>query len=165
MVESRLAKRMRAMTDLQHPKLPRRLMALVYDTFLVLPLIMLSVAIALAIQLAITGADSSSSMDNVKVNPAVVQLLAFFTVAGFYTWFWRLKGQTLGMQAWRIRLRSIDGSPVTVAQAMKRCAGAVVSLGALGAGYWWCLFDANQRYWHDIWSGTELELLPKPDKT
>lgn len=136
-------------------------MALVYDTFLVLPLVMLAAAIAMGIQIAITGSDATGKVDAATLHPQLVQLLAFTTVAGFYTWFWRLKGQTLGMQAWRIRLRSIDGTPVTVSQCLLRCAAACISIGALGLGYIWCLFDAKQRYWHDHLSGTELELLPK----
>ena len=77
-----------------------------------------------------------------------------------------LKGQTLGMQAWRIRLRSIDEAQTTISlrQALLRCAGALVSLLPLGAGYWWCLVDRHGRYWHDYLSGTELELLPKEKK-
>ena len=153
------------MSDIPHPSLLRRLMALLYDTFLVLPLVMVSVAVALGIQMAITGTDESSRVDAATLHPLLVQVLAVATVAAFYCGFWRIKGQTLGMQAWRVRLRSIDGQPVSLRQALLRCAFAIVSLAALGAGYWWCLFDRNGRYWHDTWSGTELELLPKRDKS
>jgi len=149
------------MPQLQSPSLPRRLMALLYDTFLVLPLVMFSVAVAMGVKILLTGAGSGGRVDSVTLHPQLVQLLALLTLAVFYGWFWRLKGQTLGMQAWRIRLHSLDGNPITLKQALARGAGALVSLAALGAGYWWCLFDREGRYWHDRWSGTRLVLLPK----
>lgn len=149
------------MTQPPSPSLLRRLMALLYDTFLVLPLIMLSVALATGAQVLLKGGSSAQRVDSVTLDPQIVQLLALLTATAFYCWFWRIKGQTLGMQAWRIRLQSIDGSSVTLKQALMRCAGALVSLAALGAGYWWCLIDSQGRYWHDRWSGTRLELLAK----
>jgi uncharacterized RDD family membrane protein YckC len=136
-------------------------MALLYDTFLVLPLIMFSVALATGAQLIISGGGSAERVDSVTLHPQIVQVIALITIVVFYCWFWRIRGQTLGMQAWRIRLRGSDGNPVTLKQALLRCAGALVSLAVFGAGFWWCLFDREGRYWHDRWSGTSLELLPK----
>lgn len=143
------------------PPLWRRLAALIYDTCLVLPMVMLSVAIAMGIYLGITGR-ADASMELQMLPASLVRVLALATVAAFYCIFWLKKGQTLGMQAWRIRLRSNDGGTVTPKQTLLRCLGACVSLAAGGCGYWWCLIDRNGRYWHDYWSGTELELLPKP---
>ena len=73
-------------------------------------------------------------------------------------------GQTLGMQAWRIKLVAIDGSKLRFSQALLRCLGAAISAGCLGLGYLWKLVDRNNRYWHDYLSGTELELLPKSSR-
>ena len=148
------------MSDYPSPALPRRLAALVYDTFLILPLIMFSTALAIGLRLAVLG-DAGSSMDLQLLNANLVRALALISIAGFYCGFWLLKGQTLGMQAWRIRLRSYRGESVSLRQALLRCLGALISLLPAGAGFWWCLFDRNNRYWHDYWSGTELELLPK----
>jgi uncharacterized RDD family membrane protein YckC len=148
------------------PGLPRRLAALVYDTFLVLPLIMLSTAVAMGVQLVLARAGDSTA-DVAPLSAWLVQLLVVATTTAFYCCFWRIRGQTLGMQAWRIRLRSFDGSTaagISLKQALVRCAGAVLSLLPLGAGYWWCLFDDNGRYWHDYLSRTELELMPKGRK-
>jgi len=148
------------MPDIPSPALPRRLAALTYDTFLVLPLIMLSVGLAMGVQILILG-DSGNAAKEQVLNANLVRALALLCTACFYCGFWLIKGQTLGMQAWRIRLRSFNGENVTPRQAVLRCLGALVSLLPAGAGYWWCLFDRNGRYWHDYWSGTELELLPK----
>lgn len=147
-------------SPLCRPALPRRLAALLYDTCLVLPLIMASTALTMAVLLAITG-ESGSAEEVQALNANVVRALALLAGGGFYCGFWLIKGQTLGMQAWRIRLRSFRGETVTLKQALLRCLGAMLSLLPAGAGYWWCLFDRNNRYWHDYISGTELELLPK----
>ena len=142
------------------PSLFRRLAATLYDILLVLPLIMLTVALATGLQLAISGAPLGQDFQD-SLHPQIVQLLALLTTATFFSCFWLLKGQTLGMQAWRIRLCSFDGAPLTISQCLLRCAGALISLLPAGAGYLWCLIDRKGRYWHDYWSKTELELLPK----
>ncbi|MCZ6829403.1 MAG: RDD family protein [Gammaproteobacteria bacterium] len=148
------------MSEFPSPALPRRLAALIYDTCLVLPLVMFGTAVAMGVHMGIDG-ESSTRVDAQVLDANLVQVLTLLTTAAFYCGFWLLKGQTLGMQAWRIRLRSFRGESVTPRQAVLRCLGAVVSLLPAGAGYWWCLFDRNNRYWHDYLSGTELELLPK----
>ncbi len=152
------------MQQFEHPGLFRRLAAMLYDTFLVLPMIMAVIAVATAIGVAITGNPGNQDY-SATLPPWLVQLLTVGCVVGFYSYFWRLRGQTLGMQAWRIRLRSFDGSDVTTRQVLLRCLGAVISIAPVGAGYVWCLLDRNRRCWHDYISGTELELLPKPGKT
>ena len=92
----------------------------------------------------------------------MVQLIAVVTVMGFFCSFWLKSGQTLGMQAWRIKLASFSGARATPRQAVVRCFGALLSFACFGLGYLWCLVDRNGRYWHDYLSGTELVLLPKP---
>ncbi len=141
------------------PNLLRRMAALIYDTFLILPLIMLLVAIAMGLQLVAGGGTSAEPID-----PVLVQLLSVLAVMGFYIAFWRIKGQTLGMQAWRIQLRSFEGGEVSAGRCLLRCLGAVLSLIPLGLGFWWCLLDRRNRYWHDYLSRTELQLLAKSDK-
>jgi uncharacterized RDD family membrane protein YckC len=148
------------MKPLPSPGLARRLAAILYDTLLVLPLIMLAVAIATGLAVAITG-DSGDGDYSATLPPLVVQAIALLCVLAFYGTFWRLRGQTLGMQAWRIRLRSFDGSPVRLRQVVLRCLAAVLSILPLGAGYLWCIVDRHGRCWHDYLSRTELELLPK----
>ena len=145
------------------PSLLRRLAAITYDTFLVLPLIMVSVAIGLGLRTA----SGLAPHDNTQVSilgASLVQLIALTTVAAFFSYFWLKNGQTLSMQAWRIKLVSSSGGAIHFHQAIIRCLAAVLSVACLGSGYWWCLLDARGRTWHDHLSGTELLLLPKRDK-
>ena len=151
------------MEQLPSPGLPRRLAAMLYDTLLILPMIMAAVAVATGIAVVLTGNPGDSDY-SATLPPLMVQVLAVSCIVGFYCYFWRLRGQTLGMQAWRIRLRSFDGTPVNLKQAFARCAGALLSAAPLGAGYLWCLVDRQGRSWHDYISRTQLELLPKRKK-
>jgi uncharacterized RDD family membrane protein YckC len=137
------------------PSLLRRLIAMLYDTLLVLPLIMLSVAIGMGIHGAISGGDAE------PLHPQLVQVIALVTTIAFFSAFWLKSGQTLGMQAWRIKLVSSDGQSPRLSQAVGRCLAALLSAACLGAGYWWCLLDRRRRTWHDHLSGTELVLLEK----
>jgi uncharacterized RDD family membrane protein YckC len=147
------------------PGLSRRLAALIYDTFLVIALIMLNVAIATVLQDAMSDAKHANRAASSILHPQLVQAIAILSSCAFYSAFWRIKGQTLGMQAWRIRLRPFPGDPqlpaISVPQAVLRCAGALLSLLPLGMGYWWCLFDRNGRYWHDYLSRSELVLTAR----
>ena len=147
------------MSDFESPALPRRMAAMVYDTCLVLPFIMLLVALAMGARI-LAGATEAEPI------PAIyVQALAILGVMIFYIAFWRIKGQTLGMQAWRIQLRSFDGGMVPADRCLLRCLAALISLAPLGLGFWWCLVDPNKRYWHDHLSKTELHLVAKNTNT
>lgn len=150
------------MREHRSPGLPRRLAAILYDAFLILPLIMAAVAVATLISVAITGEGTDNY--GATLHPFLVQGLAVACAMLFFGYFWRFKGQTLGMQAWRIRLCSTRGGRISYRQVALRCLGACLSIGALGLGYLWCLVDRDGRSWHDRLSGTELELLAKKKK-
>lgn len=137
------------------PALPRRLAALLYDTLLVLPFIMVSVAAAMGLAVAVRGGEATA------LNPHLVRLIALLCLVVFYSAFWLKSGQTLGMQAWRIKLVSVDTDSITPHQCLLRLLAAALSLACFGAGFWWCLIDRQGRYWHDRLSGTRLILADK----
>ena len=150
------------MTDEQTrnaPSLLRHLTAMLYDSLLVVALVF--VVNALALGVVVTVSDGEQKV----VGPTLGQILFILSIVGFYSTFWLTSGQTLGMQAWRIRLVTFDGGRPSLWQAIRRCVGALISIACLGIGYWWRLFDRNKRYWHDYLSGTELVLLPKKKKS
>lgn len=141
--------------SLPPPGLLRRLAAIVYDTLLVVPLIMVTVAILLGLR-QVLGAAADSLLP-----PAVVQAVAVLCCIGFFGVFWMKSGQTLGMQAWRIKLIPSPGNELSFGRVVTRCGAALLSAVCLGLGYAWCLVDRRGRTWHDYLSGTELVLLPK----
>ena len=122
----------------------RRLAAMVYDGLLVLALWLITL-------LAMVVANGGEA-----VFGALVQTTLFLEAFVFFAWFWLRAGQTAGMRAWRLRLVSNDGGGITLHQATVRFFAALIALGALGLGYWWALFDRQNRTWPDLWSGSRV---------
>jgi uncharacterized RDD family membrane protein YckC len=129
----------------------RRTLAALYDWLLVIALMMvLSTPVIAVLDDAINPANN--------IYRAAMLLVAF----AFFTGFWNYGGQTLGMKAWRLKLRRLDGSPVTFAHAALRFLFAAIALLPAGLGFVWMLWDKDGLGWHDRWSGTTIELLTKP---
>lgn len=136
----------------------RQIVAMIYDTLLVLPLFMATTMLWVTIYGPRTEAQATV--------PNEIQWLSWLCVlVGFFGLFWRKNGQTLGMQAWRIQLIDTSGRlQISWYQCLRRVIFALLSAICLGAGYWWCLFDRSGRTWHDHASQTRLVLLPKKTK-
>ena len=135
----------------------RHTLAMVYDSLLIIPLFMG----ATAVWVAIWGPTESALTQTV---PPILQRLTWcLIVFFFFGLFWRKSGQTLGMQAWRIKLISEKGGQLTWTQVTLRVIGASLSLIAVGVGFFWRFVPPRYRYWHDTLSGTRLVLVPKPD--
>jgi uncharacterized RDD family membrane protein YckC len=82
----------------------------------------------------------------------------------FFAWFWHRSGQTLGMQAWRLRIDNLNGGRISYSQATLRFFCAWLSFFCLGIGYIWVLFDRDKAAWHDHWSKSRVVVLPKVKK-
>ena len=141
------------------PGLLRRLAAMIYDTLLVIPLVMACVGGSLLLRRALGSAGDD------LLPPIVVQAIVVVCCVGFFSVFWLKSGQTLGMQAWRIKLVAAPGNELTFGRTVTRCGSALLSAACFGLGYLWCLVDRRGRSWHDLLSGTELKLLPKRSRT
>ena len=138
------------------PGLWRRLAAILYDTLLVLALVVV------AFTLVYLPLAMGLGLDDLNEHPLLRTFMTFwmlFVGVGFHLWFWTHGGQTLGMRAWRLRLVSDDGDKVTLRQALVRYAVAILSWLVLGLGFLWILFDGKKRAWHDIASRTRLVLV------
>ncbi len=94
-------------------------------------------------------------------NSPVYNLYLFVVMFLYFSWQWRHGGQTLGMKTWRVQLRAVSDQPVTWWQTLVRFMISVVSLLAFGLGFFWSLWDAQRRTWHDQVSNTQLVVLPK----
>jgi len=134
----------------------RRLGAMLYDTLLIIALLM---AITAAL-LTFTGGEAITPA---RLGPFeyAYQALLVFAVVAFFGWFWTRRGQTLGMTAWRLQVVREDGALLTWADTLKRLACALVSLLAGGLGYFWIWIDRDKLAWHDRWTHTRVILLPK----
>ena len=136
----------------------RRLMAMVYDS-----LLLLGVAFAYGVIVwALRKLAGQNTLEPLTGPAAFVELLfLWITLAGYYVLGWTRRGQTLGMKSWRLRLEPPDGGAVSAATAWLRTLLAPVSMAAAGVGYLWVLFDKERGCWHDRWTGTRVVVLPK----
>ncbi|MGP9632274.1 RDD family protein [Halomonas sp. AOP43-A1-21] len=137
----------------------RRLGAMAYDGVIVLALWLLITIIHLAFFRLIL----SQPVEAVGASALAVwslRGLLLLSTTGFFCFFWQCAGMTLGMQAWRLRVQTIDGQTITLRQSLIRCGIAWLSLALFGLGYWWVLLDSRQRSWPDIASQTRTVFVP-----
>ncbi|QJD60426.1 RDD family protein [Pseudomonas sp. gcc21] len=153
--------------DYPAPGLLRRIASTFYDFLLGLAMVMvLTLIYQQGILRQVYGAETlqgmaeSGALDQDPVLSAIIllSLLAFFGL------FWTLKGQTLGMQVWRLRVQQPGGLSITWKQAVIRFLVAIPAWLCGGVGVLWALWNKDGRSWQDIASGTRLVLLPKPPK-
>lgn len=141
--------------------LARRLAAMVYDLFL---LFAITLAYGLLLLLMKVVFNGTQGLEDIQPGPFLqwLSLIGWLVaLGGYYYICWRKQGQTLGMKSWRLKLQQADGSPASPEQCIKRSILATLSLGLLGIGYLWCLISADRACLHDIYSGTEVVLIPK----
>lgn len=143
-----------------------RLAALGYDSFLIFGLLVVPLFILTGLRERSAGLLTDGVVHDLPpiASRPVLLLYMICMVAGFYYYFWRRNGQTLGMQAWRLRLDSHDGGRASPKQCLIRMAVGFVSLLCGGLGYWWIWLDRDGLAWHDRASGTRVVVLPKRKK-
>ena len=117
-----------------------------YDGLLVLALLFIATALALPFN---KGEAFSSSQ---IVFPIYLLSVSFF----YYGWCWTHGGQTLGMKTWKIKLKTLDNTPVTWLVALKRFVFAIISWACAGLGFLWRFIDKKRYTWHDRLSKTGL---------
>lgn len=148
---------------IQPASLFRRLMAMLYDAFLLLGISFAYGVIVLLLRL-LAGEDTMQAPSNeIQV---IIVIGLWFCYALFYVWCWRRSGQTLGMKSWRLQLQSRasqgeNGLRPGWRDCWLRCLLAPLSMAVFGIGYLWCLIDRNGDCLHDIYSNTKVVLLPK----
>jgi len=129
--------------SLQYAGLLRRLMAIIYDLFLLMALLFIVTAIAMLFN------HGNAIEPGQPLYPFYVACLVMISFC-FYGWCWTHGGQTLGMKTWKMKLQQENEQPVTWTLALIRFITAVISWSAAGLGFFWSLFHPNKRTWHDI---------------
>jgi len=127
----------------------KRLAALFYDSLLLLALWF----VAVALLLPLNGGKAFAPH-----NPLLTTYLLFIAFF-FYGWFWMHGGQTLGMRAWKLQLRTLRAAPLSWWQIMLRFLVALPSGLLFGLGYLWILVDRKRLSWHDRYSETTIVQL------
>lgn len=150
--------------DFPRAGLIRRLAAALYD-------FLLCTAIAMVITLiyqqgflrAIYGSEQLMQMSQAGMldRDPLLASLVFMGLFGFFALFWTRNGQTLGMQAWNLRVQNRDGSAISLTQALLRFLVAIPSWLIFGLGFAWMLWSKDQLTWHDSYSESVVVRLPK----
>lgn len=140
-------------TDTDHPPcgLLRRLASMVYDSLLILALLMAAGFPAVAL-----------SGDKIHPGTLWFQIWLLGVWWAYFAICWKLKAQTVGMRAWRIHLvHAAEDKAASWWGTIIRFLLAFVSAAAAGLGFLWALFDPEKRCWHDLASGTRLVVHPR----
>lgn len=126
------------------PSLIRMLAAILYDSLILFGLLMGATALLLPF----------THGQSIPQGTYSYQLYLLIVIYLYFDICWRKSGQTIGMQAWKIRLIS-DSGHTTRQQTLMRFLAAFLSAGVLGLGYWVALFPKHLT-WHDRLSGTRI---------
>ena len=131
-----------------------RLLAMFYDSLLLLSALLIATALALMV-----------TKGTLSYHNPFFRTFLFLICFSFYAWFWLHGGQTLGMRAWKLQLRNLRPGPVSWWQVLLRVLVAIPSAALLGAGYLWLLVDKRKLTWHDRYSETCIVCLrDNPDQ-
>lgn len=154
-----------------YPTPLKRLLTVIYDSFLVLA----TLFIATALTMPLTKGEVSSG------NNIYMSIYLSIVVYIFYAWFWTHGGQTLGMRAWKLQLVRFDNYAVTWKQSFIRYITALPAwvLFLIGIVLWikpefaktftslpgwsmalvglfWIVMDSRKASWRNEISGTQV---------
>ena len=126
----------------------RRLLALFYDLLLIAGILL---SFTLLIVIINGGAISSFLGSN-------LMLLSYFLISFiFYVYFWHFNdGQTLGMQAWKIKLVADDNQAISIKSMLQRLVLGLFFGSAAGLNFFVILFRSDKRSLNDIFSKTKI---------
>lgn len=143
------------MTNTSRPSFFRILAVMFYDILILLSILMLALFIAVLVN------------DKQAIEQGNLFFIAYlFAVSWlFYCWFWTHGGQTIGMRAWKVYLRSDKQAHVNWRQASLRFFIAFISWLPLGLGFWWQYLAVDKQSWPDKISNTHLIYNKKDNST
>ena len=126
----------------------RRLLALFYDLLLIAGILL---SFTLLIVIINGGAISSFLGGN-------LMLLSYFLISFiFYVYFWYFNdGQTLGMQAWKIKLVADDNQTVSIKSMLQRLVLGLLFGSIAGLNFFVILFRSDKKSLNDIFSKTRI---------
>ena len=120
------------------------MVALFYDLILI-------IALCVGLTLLITYAL------NTEVESPLMYLVFLALGVGFYCYFWKKnKGQTLGMQVWKVHLAQENNLDISLMRMIYRCLLGLIFSLLFGLNYLPMLFRKDKKTLNDILSKTFL---------
>jgi len=143
--------------------LTRRLAALLYDSLISVALMMCVTGLYMIIHNLVIGTEQYQAITDAgkTTHDPLLSSILFISLFSFFAYFWTKNGQTLGMQAWHLRIQNSNHTHISLPQALIRFLMAIFSIGTGGLGYLWMLIDRKDRTWQCILSETEIVRIPK----
>ncbi|MES2182509.1 MAG: RDD family protein [Pseudomonadota bacterium] len=91
----------------------------------------------------------------------LLQLFLWLSIGVYFVWCWHKSGQTLAMQAWKLKLvtqEDVNQAPqlLTFKLAIARYALASVGLMLFGVGFLWVIVDRDTLFLHDRLLKTQI---------
>ena len=160
------------------PSLKRRMASFVYEGLLLFGIGLIPGALG-ALFVALTGHQHALQSD------AALRGITLLIYAVYFSWFWSVRGQTLPMQTWHIRVVTTQGEPLSQPRALMRfvasCAWFAPAAALAAINHWprWqglaavgvgvvayallALLHPRRQFWHDALCGTRLiNAEPRP---
>ena len=123
-----------------------RLLALVYDSLLVIVLLLIVSTVSYWLH-------GQRTIENDMPFQIGSLLSSWALVGGYFVLSWRRGGQTVGMRPWRLQVLAADGKPATWRALWLRYLVASLTPGLC---LLWTLLDPERRGLHDLAAGTLL---------
>ena len=119
----------------------RRLLAFLYDSFLLIAILFVVTGVAVLLN------------NNEQLTHPIRFLLFWFVGFCYFSWFWRRDGRTLGLQAWKLHVKSDSGAMLT----WKQCSIRYVSGTLLFVfTYLPMLWREDKKALHDLLSNSNI---------
>jgi len=83
------------------------------------------------------------------VKRLLLQLFLWLTIGAYFVRCWLKSGQTLAMQAWKLKLVTDGGQLLSVRFAILRYVLATLSFALCGFGFLWAIVDRQHLFLHD----------------
>tara|TARA_Y100001970_G_scaffold59954_1_gene76373 strand:+ start:2977 stop:3396 length:420 start_codon:yes stop_codon:yes gene_type:complete len=131
----------------------KRVFSLVYDSLAI-------AGIILSLSLLLVLLNGGYAEQN-SISGLIQLLIIILSGPCFYTYFWIAnEGQTLGMQAWKIKIIS-QKKDLSIGVCLLRCFVSIISFLIFGIGYFLILFHKDNRSIADLITDTQIIDLKK----
>lgn len=83
------------------------------------------------------------------VKRLLLQIFLWLTIGAYFLRCWLKSGQTLAMQAWKLKLVTDDNQLLNLRFALLRYLLATLGFALCGLGFLWALVDRQHLFLHD----------------
>ena len=128
--------------------LMRRLLALLYDSILI-------IGIYVSYVILVTYLNGSALESQIEILFLQFSFIIFIFL--FYCYFWKFNnGQTLGMQVWKIKLVSSGNEEININKMVLRCALSMIFSLVFLSNFIFIIFNKERKTLGDYFSKTKL---------